>query len=233
LNSFGLHRLLAEGGWQHSFTHRTLQRGVACAREERVQSLTHTTLDPSTEALTGSVSDEKPNTHPCAAELRNNRGNLPATAQCNCTEDNPCVHAAAMLVMASHTVPDEWPGSATLRGRGTRRPNRKAASAKIPEARHNTDHYIDSAPNPVLKLRVFAPSTPPRQALACARLEFDYGGFLLSPMNNEKQTTLTRKGQPIEILRDSWSERLAAQRISTAGFINAALFLLGHNIEEP
>ncbi len=233
MNSFGFHRLLAEGSWQQSFTHRTLQRGVARARENCVQSLAHTTLDPSTEALTGSVSDEKSKTYPCAVELRNNRGNLTVRAQCNCTEDNPCVHAAAMLMMAAHTVPDEWPGGAPPRGEGARRPSRKTAFAKIPEARRTADRYVDSTPEPVLSLRPFTPRAPPRQAIACARLQFDYGGFLLPPMNNEKQTVFTRKGRTIEVLRDAWSEQLAARRIATAGFINAAFFLLGHNIEEP
>src|SRR5699024_3991455 len=131
-------------GWQHFFTHRTLQRGVACAREDRVQSLTHATLDPSTEALTGSVNDTKSKTHPCAVELRNNRGNLTVRAQCNCAQEDPCVHAAAMLVMAAYTVPEEWPGSAAARGGGAGRAGGKARSATLTERRRNADRRIDS-----------------------------------------------------------------------------------------
>lgn len=232
LNSFGLHRLLAEGGWQGTFRHRTLQRAVGCAREQNVLNLTHTTLDPRTEALTGTVRGAHSKLFPCAVELRNGRGGLTIRAQCSCTEDNPCVHAAALLIIARHTSPDAWPGSSA----STRTPARGTKSATTSSghagARRAANRSIEPTPTPVLSLRPFTLQAPPRRTLACARLTFDYAGHRLEPSENKSNSVVQHKGRTIDILRDPWSENLAMERIAAAGFINAGFFLIARNVQE-
>ncbi|MGH8273976.1 MAG: SNF2-related protein [Gammaproteobacteria bacterium] len=109
MDSLQLHRLLAEGEWRSEFDDRALERGVRYARERRVLSLSHETLDPRTETLTGAVHGSRAQPYLTAIELRTTRGGLTLRAQCNCPVLYRCKHAAALLAVASVAAPDAWP----------------------------------------------------------------------------------------------------------------------------
>ncbi|MDN5865717.1 MAG: SNF2-related protein, partial [Gammaproteobacteria bacterium] len=224
MDSTRLHRFLADGGWQRPFQHSTLQHGAAYVREQSISSLNHATLDPQTESLTGAVRGSRLQPYLCALELRMQRSGIQIRSQCSCGEDSPCKHAAAILIVAGLSPPEAWPGAEAYRPAGkAKEPNR---------TRHVSRLHIETSPVPVLVMRAVAAQAASHATYACARLEFDYGGYRLARENGADPAILSRDDGDVEIHRDPTSEAIARERIEETGFINADVFMLDRHAHQ-
>ncbi|MGH8160817.1 MAG: DEAD/DEAH box helicase, partial [Gammaproteobacteria bacterium] len=224
MDSYRLHNALAEGNWRSDFDYRALQRAAGYVRDERVLSVIHETLDPQTETLTGAVQGTASRPYLCALELRNTRGGLKIRTHCDCPVGFWCKHAAAILIAASRSPPQAWPGSAFERSAPPR------AAEPQQTANGEARRAIEVTPAvPVLSLRALDakhfPAMRSRRPVACARVSFDYGGQRLDPAIHASRTRHFDNDGPPDIQRDGWGEETALERLEEAGFDNVDLYV--------
>ncbi|MGH9600478.1 MAG: SWIM zinc finger family protein, partial [Terracidiphilus sp.] len=104
-----LQELLEPWDWQVEFDARTLSRAGDYCRSGRVRTLRHTEGDGE-DVLTGTVQGTRAKPYTCTVRIRCDADSPELDTDCSCPVGWHCKHAAAVLMVATTTPPEGWPG---------------------------------------------------------------------------------------------------------------------------
>ncbi len=131
MENVDLQELLDQEDWERHFDQRTLARATKYYHDDHVMELHH---DPRGEGdlLLGTVRGSERRPYVCSINITIDDDTLVLDTQCSCPVGWQCKHAAALLLMATDTPYEFWPGDKLAVTRPTRL---RAPQMEIPALR--------------------------------------------------------------------------------------------------
>ena len=111
MNTLTLQELLDQQPWEDAFDDRTFARAAVYYHKGHVVELRHQPGERA-DVLTGAVRGSQRQPYQCTIQLRVANGQLSLDSDCSCPVGMDCKHAAALMMMATATPCEFWPGGA-------------------------------------------------------------------------------------------------------------------------
>ena len=133
MNTLILQDLLDQRPWEDAFDDRTFARAAVYYHKGHVVALRHQPGEPA-DVLIGAVRGSARQPYRCMIRVRLANDQLSLDNDCSCPVGEYCKHVAALMMMATATPCEFWPGgAATAAEPGSLKPAKTAAAARPPD----------------------------------------------------------------------------------------------------